>query len=88
VIGEAGDVDDPAEQLAEQEQPDHRLDDAERQHPWLPDQGVQLPARQVPGVRHGGTERHGIGLRRLESRASGRGRIERYGRHHVLTPAR
>jgi hypothetical protein len=58
VVAEARDIDHLTEQLPEQKQPDHRLDDAEREHPWLPDQGVQFPAGQVPRVGQRRAERH------------------------------
>ncbi len=53
MVAEAGDVDDLAEQLPEEEQPDRRLDHAEGDDDRLADQRVQLAAGQVPGVGDG-----------------------------------
>ena len=50
MVREAGDVDDLLEQAAEEEQPDGRLDHAEREDVGLAHQRVELAAGQVPGV--------------------------------------
>ena len=47
---EAGQFDDPPEQVAEQEQPDHRLDQREHQVPGLADERLQPPVRHPPRV--------------------------------------
>jgi predicted MFS family arabinose efflux permease len=47
---EPGQVHDLLEQLTEQEQPDRRLHDAERQHPRVAHHGVQLPAGEIPRI--------------------------------------
>jgi hypothetical protein len=55
-VPEPGDVDHLAEQLAKQEQPDHRLDQPDRDERGLAEHGVQFAPGQIPGVAQGGGE--------------------------------
>jgi hypothetical protein len=50
VTVEAGDLDHPLEQRAEQQQPDHRLDQRHRDEPRLAPQLAQVAQRHVQGV--------------------------------------
>ena len=51
---EAGDLGHAAEQRAEQEQPDHRLDEGDRHEPRLPQQLARVALGHEVGLRDGG----------------------------------
>ena len=72
VAVEAGDLDHPLEQRAEQQQPDHRLDQRDRHEPGLAPQLAQVAQGHVQGVPD---QRHRVRLRLL-----GLGRVERAAR--------
>ncbi len=83
---EARDVDDALEERAEEQQPDDRLDERDRNPGGLADEGAQVAQRDVPAVAE--RSHAAVSSRSARSRPRGRRGRPRAGRRRRATDAR